>query len=155
MLCHNDLGPYNCVYRDGVPVAFLDWDSVAPGPPEWDLVYALWRFVPLYDDERCRELGWTIEPRGRRMRLFCESYGLRERAGLLELLARRQQAVCDTIVQAAAAGDVAYAGLLAEGRVEEVRRDMAYARPASRSGAPLWRRPRCPELVGLSGKHLA
>lgn len=131
VVCHNDLGPYNSVYRGGVPVAFLDWDLAAPAPPEWDVVYALWRFVPLYDDERCRELGWPVVPRGPRMRLFCDAYGLQRRDGLLGLLRRRQQVVCDSIERWAADGDVAYAGLCEEGRVEEVRRDMAYAATAA------------------------
>ena len=33
ILCHADLGPHNTVYRDGVPVAFIDWDGARPNEP--------------------------------------------------------------------------------------------------------------------------
>ncbi len=47
VICHNEVGPYNTVYRGGRPVAFIDWDCAAPAPPERDIAYAMWRFVPL------------------------------------------------------------------------------------------------------------
>jgi hypothetical protein len=42
-----DLGPWNTVYRDGIPVAFIDWDSAGPIDPLADLAAAAWTFVPL------------------------------------------------------------------------------------------------------------
>jgi hypothetical protein len=67
VICHNDAGPYNAVYRAGHPIAFIDWDFAAPAPREWDIAYALWRFVPLYDDHTCTRLGWPVAPRGPRI----------------------------------------------------------------------------------------
>ena len=32
VICHNDLGPWNTVFRGGAPVAFIDWDGAAPAP---------------------------------------------------------------------------------------------------------------------------
>ncbi len=40
VVCHNDLSPRNTVFRDGQPVAFLDWDFASPAPPAWDLAHA-------------------------------------------------------------------------------------------------------------------
>jgi hypothetical protein len=40
VICHNDLSPRNTVFRDGRPVAFLDWDLASPAPPVWDLAQA-------------------------------------------------------------------------------------------------------------------
>src|SRR5213078_4997821 len=31
VVCHNDLGPPNTVFRDGSPVALIDFDAAAPG----------------------------------------------------------------------------------------------------------------------------
>lgn len=42
VICHNDLAPFNAVYRQGIPVAFFDWDLAAPGTPLWDIAYAAW-----------------------------------------------------------------------------------------------------------------
>src|SRR5687768_12083443 len=33
VICHNDIGPWNVVWRDSTPVCFIDWDYAAPGPP--------------------------------------------------------------------------------------------------------------------------
>lgn len=30
-ICHNDITPWNTVFRSGVPFAFIDWDYAAPG----------------------------------------------------------------------------------------------------------------------------
>ena len=93
--CHNDLAPYNTVYRDGRPFAFIDWDLAAPGPAAWDLAGAAYRFVPLYDDEQCRTLEMPLQPRGPRLRLFCDAYGLEERQDLLTLVRRRLEVQLD------------------------------------------------------------
>lgn len=37
-ICHNDLAPCNFVFRDGVPVAIIDFDAAAPGARVLDLV---------------------------------------------------------------------------------------------------------------------
>jgi aminoglycoside phosphotransferase (APT) family kinase protein len=47
IVSHGDLGPWNTVYRDGIPVTFIDWDSAQPVDPLVDLAAAAWTFVPL------------------------------------------------------------------------------------------------------------
>ena len=49
VICHNDVGPYNTVYRAGRPVAFIDWDFAAPGPRDYttDITSALLTASPL------------------------------------------------------------------------------------------------------------
>src|SRR5262249_48054696 len=32
VVCHNDLSPCNFVFRAGIPIALIDFDTVAPGP---------------------------------------------------------------------------------------------------------------------------
>jgi hypothetical protein len=98
VICHNDLAPFNTVYRQGVPIAFLDWDLAAPGPALWDIAYAVWRFVPLYGD--LEERGWPagITERAARLRSFCDAYGLDShgRAHLVETIEQRIRCSLDT-----------------------------------------------------------
>jgi Ser/Thr protein kinase RdoA (MazF antagonist) len=94
LICHNDLGPWNTVLDGARPIALIDWDFAAPAPRVWDVAYALWRWVPLYGGA---EAGSPTE-QARRIRLFCDAYGLAERRGLLDVVERRQQVLLDTLV---------------------------------------------------------
>lgn len=127
VICHNEVGPYNAVYHDGRPVAFIDWDFAAPAPREWDIAYALWRFVPLYDDDACAALGWPATPRGPRIAAFLDAYGLDDRSDMLNVLRRRQEAILATIACKAHEGDPAYLSLRSEGRLDEIATNMEYA----------------------------
>jgi aminoglycoside phosphotransferase (APT) family kinase protein len=49
VICHNDLYPENVVFRDGRPVAFIDFAMAAPGRPLWDLAIAAETWCPLGD----------------------------------------------------------------------------------------------------------
>lgn len=126
VICHNDVGPYNAVYRGGRPVAFIDWDFAAPGPREWDVAYALWRFVPLYDDAACARLGWPVVPRGPRIARFLDAYGLDRPADLAELVLRRMDVTRTTIRTWAEAGNPDYVRLRDEGRLTEISENMRY-----------------------------
>ena len=99
VVCHNDIGPYNTVFRGGAPVALIDFDDAAPGPREWDLAYAAYRFVPFYPDEICLlpVNGWKEPPdRRRRLAVLCDSYGWGDDSSLLTVLVRRIDAMMAT-----------------------------------------------------------
>jgi Ser/Thr protein kinase RdoA (MazF antagonist) len=88
-VCHNDVGPWNVVYRHGEAVALIDWDLAAPGPARWDLALAAWHHVPLYDDADAAHFGWDTAPdRPRRLRLLCDAYGHPVDDALLDDVAR-------------------------------------------------------------------
>ncbi|GAB3436702.1 protein kinase family protein [Flindersiella endophytica] len=86
IICHNDLSPPNTVYAPGRAPVFIDWDLAGPAPALWDVVAAARSFVPLYVDEDCERIGIPILPRGPRLKLFCDAYGLTERAAFVPLL---------------------------------------------------------------------
>lgn len=94
-ICHNDVAPWNIVFRYRQPVALIDWDLVAPGTRAWDLAYAAWRFAPLYPDE---EYGSPAE-RLRRISLLLDSYELPriERAGFIETIRDRMYTSYETV----------------------------------------------------------
>lgn len=77
-VCHNEVFPWNTVFRAGVPVAFIDWDTAAPGPRAWDLGFIAWSWVPLWHDAKCRSAGLPtgIAEKARRFRLLVDAYGL-------------------------------------------------------------------------------
>jgi hypothetical protein len=42
VVCHHDPGPNNTVFTNDIPVAFIDFDTAAPGNPLEDLGYMAW-----------------------------------------------------------------------------------------------------------------
>lgn len=45
VICHGDFGPWNIVWRNGMPFAVIDFDNVYRGDPADDVAYALRMFV--------------------------------------------------------------------------------------------------------------
>lgn len=93
VVCHNDLYPPNVVFRDGRPVALIDWDLAAPAPHLYDLASAANHWAPLAQDERAHRFGLPVDRKGQRLRLLCDGYGLdrRDRLALLDVVAHRNR----------------------------------------------------------------
>lgn len=127
VICHNDVGPDNTIYRSGRPAAFIDWDFAAPAPPEWDVAYALWRFVPLYDDAACSRLGWPVAARAPRIARFLAAYGLDPRDDLFDVVLHRMDVTRRTIETWT---DPGFTRLRHEGRLTEISANMRYVEHA-------------------------
>lgn len=67
-VCHGDLGPHNTVFRDGVPVAIIDWDDcVGPGSRAVDFADAVWGFADVTNErvpvaEQARRIKVMVPP---------------------------------------------------------------------------------------------
>jgi Ser/Thr protein kinase RdoA (MazF antagonist) len=42
VICHHDPGPNNAIFRNGEPIAFIDFDFAAPGDRLQDVAYLAW-----------------------------------------------------------------------------------------------------------------
>ncbi|SCG56520.1 Phosphotransferase enzyme family protein [Micromonospora siamensis] len=110
IVSHGDLGPWNTVYRHGVPVAFIDWDAAGPIVPVVELAAAAWEFVPLAPPEQLHEAGFDPVPDvAARLRIFVDAYGLSDRRAILPALQRCRLLAAERIkyapVSAAEAAD--------------------------------------------------
>ncbi len=89
IVSHGDLGPWNTVYRDGIPIAFIDWDAAQPVDPLAGLAAAAWTFVPLAPPGQLAEAGFDPLPDlPARLRTFLVGYGLSDRKAILPALQR-------------------------------------------------------------------
>jgi hypothetical protein len=70
VICHGDASPCNCVFADGVPAAFIDFDDAHPGSRLDDLGYAAWLWIDLGNEEL------SVEFQAQRVADFFASYGL-------------------------------------------------------------------------------
>jgi hypothetical protein len=127
VVCHNDAAPYNTVFEEGLPTAFIDWDIAGSGPRVWDLAFVAWRWVPLYSDAMCVAIGADPPPdRRERLLLLCESYGWHSPALLLEAVRNRQREHYEGMKQLAETGDPIWVRLWDEGHAEGILRDIQY-----------------------------
>ena len=67
--CHNDLSPCNFVFRDGAPVAIIDFDAANPGLRAHDLGYAAWLWLDIGNP------SVTAAEQGRRLGVLLDAYG--------------------------------------------------------------------------------
>lgn len=105
VICHNDVAPFNAVFRERRLFAMIDFDLAGPGRRIWDVATGIWRWVPVYMDT-----DPTLHERARRIRLFCDAYGLGpERRDVIDVLLQRQRAVRELARVEAARGDPGFA----------------------------------------------
>jgi aminoglycoside phosphotransferase (APT) family kinase protein len=116
VVCHGDAATYNCVFQEGLPTAFFDFDTAHPGPRLWDAAYTAYRFTPLHAPD-ADEGSLPLAEQSRRLRLFAEAYGLtaEERAQLPATVVERLGSMVEFMTEQAAAGHAAFARHLAEG----------------------------------------
>ncbi|MFI0351058.1 phosphotransferase [Actinomadura sp. 9N407] len=84
LIGHCDVTPENVVFRGGVPVGLIDFDLARPTTRMYDVVTTLRHWAPIADPG---DRDWRLcqVDVGRRVRLFCDAYGL-DRDGRREVL---------------------------------------------------------------------
>jgi hypothetical protein len=123
VICHNDIAPYNIVYREGRVVGIIDWDLAAPGLPAWDLAFSATAFAPVHSAEHARALGAPADVAAR-IKLLCDSYGLVERSRFVGLMEQRLRSAVSGIEARAEAGDEPFRDLITGGHVQRMRNDI-------------------------------
>jgi Phosphotransferase enzyme family len=131
LVSHCDYYPGNVVFRDGLPVALIDFDIAHPTTRLYDVVNALWYWAPLRDP-RDRAPAFADADIPRRVAVFADAYGLtaRHRAELAPFavdVARRYHE--DS--RASAELDPVFRRLWEDGAKDELPRAEAWLRGAA------------------------
>ena len=88
VVCHGDASPCNCVFVEGAPAAFIDFDGAHPGSRFEDLGYAAWLWIDIGNDELSADL------QGGRIADFFRSYGT-DSADAIAAIAAAQRALSE------------------------------------------------------------
>ncbi len=72
VVCHGDPSPCNCVFRLGLPYAFIDFDTAYVGDRAADLGYAAWLWLDIGNPDL------SAEYQRMRLRRFFHDYGIQD-----------------------------------------------------------------------------
>ena len=102
---HCDTGPWNIISRDGLPIAFIDWEVAGPVTPLVDLAQTCWLNAQLHAEDVAETQGLgSLEERARHVRLILDGYELAkaQRVGFVDRMI--EFAVRDAAAEAIEAG---------------------------------------------------
>jgi Phosphotransferase enzyme family len=131
LVTHRDYYPGNVVFRDGLPVALIDFDLARPTTRLYDIANALWYWAPLRDP-RDRAPAFADADIPHRVAVFADAYGMtaRHRAELAPFavdMARRYHEDSRTSAEL----DPVFRKLWEDGAKDELPRAEAWLRKAS------------------------
>ena len=127
-ICHNEVFPSNTVFRDGLPVAFIDFDTAAPGPRAWELGWVAWRWVPFCRDEKCEAIGIPsgVADKARRFKLLLDAYGVPRDLDIVRAGIERAREMLGHQLEFAARGSAWEIELEKRGIFDEARLEIAW-----------------------------
>ncbi|MFE7278451.1 phosphotransferase [Streptomyces sp. NPDC057623] len=87
VVCHHDPGPNNVVFHQDRPMAFIDFDTAAPGDPLEDLGYMAWTWCI-----SSKPQASPAQEQAAQVRLLADAYGLDTlaRSSLVDAILDRQ-----------------------------------------------------------------
>ena len=126
-VCHNEVFPWNTVFRE-MPVAFIDWDTAAPGPRAWDLGFVAWHWVPFWPDAVCQAAGLPTgsAEKARRFRLLTGAYGVEPEIGIVHAGLERMRGFLEHVRQLVAEGSAWEVEMARRGSVDELAQTVAW-----------------------------
>lgn len=122
VICHNDWSPWNALFREGRLAVMLDWDLAGPGSRLWDVATAAACWVTLISEAKL----FSLEERARRLRVFCDAYGLEDRSELLPTIRLRTDFVARFIEARARSREPGFATLASWDTPAKMDNDIAY-----------------------------
>ncbi len=96
IICHGDLGPWNCLHQGGRLSGVIDWDLARYGQPLDDVAELVLEAVPLHNRLTETLGGASQKVRAARLEAFCRAYGVAVQKVLNHVPSYLQMVIDDT-----------------------------------------------------------
>ena len=119
VICHGDFAPYNVTIVNEKATNIIDFDTIHPGSRMWDIVYAIYRFIPLTmaKDTSCEFSDREVIEK---IVLFFDEYGLdnAKRFEFVQVLIERLWMLVGYMSEEAERGNVDFQRNIEEGHMK-------------------------------------
>lgn len=127
IVCHGDLGPWNCIQKDGVLTGVIDWDLARYGYPLDDIAELALEAVPLrplnagnMDTDTTKPVLW------KRLSALCNAYGSVDPSEILHHVPKYIDTISRDIKARAKRGIEPFVSFVEGGIVAELEQDKVY-----------------------------
>lgn len=86
-ICHHDFAPWNIIFREGIPIGFIDFDDCRLGARIEDLAYFIWTFLEL-GESRISDVK-QLE----KINILCKAYNLDPNQNLANAILKQQKRI--------------------------------------------------------------
>lgn len=119
VICHNDYGAYNIIFKDMSAVGIIDFDLAGPGPRLKDVAYGVYWMTPLSLNAEDMQPFAEADLRSgsRRLKLFCDCYGIAADENLLDMIGEVLRLMGDEAHATRVVGAAAATKLIVEGHL--------------------------------------
>ena len=113
------------IFRDGLPIAIIDFDLAGPGPHLRDLAYLAYWFAPLSfsSEDLAEHAARELASGSPRLKLLCSVYDTNDHAALLDMVAEVLEHMGDEAAAEKMVGRDAAVRLRDGGHFEHWRRE--------------------------------
>ncbi|MCL1806318.1 MAG: aminoglycoside phosphotransferase family protein [Oscillospiraceae bacterium] len=127
VMCHGDFAPYNVTIVNDEARGIIDFDTLHPGSRMWDIVYAVYRWVPFTISADSGFSGST-EEQIRKTKLFLDTYGVTsaDRSDFVKLIVKRLECLTDYMRAEAQKGNGVFQQHIDEGHLQGYLEDIEY-----------------------------
>jgi thiamine kinase-like enzyme len=127
VMCHGDFAPYNVTIVNNEAVGIIDFDTLHPGPKMWDIVYAVYRWIPFKNPNSPDSHG-NLKEQIRKTKLFMDTYGVNSKSknSFVSVLIKRLESLTDFMRYEANNGNKDVQLNIEEGHLQLYLNDIKY-----------------------------